>query len=84
MIVSLFGPTGYIKRRAAYFEHFYPGEGMKFARQEMVASIKEGVKEEYVTTLDFLDEEFIANDGSRTTFQKKFPREASEMLMYIS
>ena len=76
---SLFGPTGYIKRRAAYFEHFYPGEGMKFARQEMVASIKEGVKEEYVTTLDFLDEEFIANDGSRTTFQKKFPREAAEI-----
>ena len=76
---ALFGPTGYIKRRAAYFEHFYPGEGMKFARQEMVASIKEGVKEEYVTTLDFLDEEFIANDGSRTTFQKKFPREAAEI-----
>ena len=76
---SLFGPTGYIKRRAAYFEHFYPGEGMNFARQEMVASIKEGVKEEYVTTLDFLDEEFIANDGSRTTFQKKFPREAAEI-----
>ena len=76
---SLFGPTGYIKRRAAYFEHFYPGEGMKFARQEMVASIKEGVKEEYVTTLDFLEQEFIANDGSRTTFQKKFPREAAEI-----
>ena len=76
---SLFGPTGYIKRRAAYFEHFYPGEGMKFARQEMVASIKEGVKEEYVTTLDFLEQEFVANDGSRTTFQKKFPREAAEI-----
>ena len=76
---ALFGKTGYIKRRAAYFEHFYPGEGMKFARQEMVARIKEGVKEEYVTTLDFLDEEFIANDGSRTTFQKKFPTEAAEI-----
>ena len=76
---SLFGPTGYIKRRAAYFEHFYPGQGMKFARQEMVTNIKEGVKEEYVTTLDFLEQEFIANDGSRTTFQKKFPTEAAEI-----
>ena len=33
---ALFGPTGYIKRRAAYYEELYPGEGMKFARQEMV------------------------------------------------
>ena len=76
---ALFGPTGYIKRRAAYYEELYPGQGMKFARQEMVKNIKEGVKEEYVTTLDFLEEEFVANDGSRTTFQKKFPRESAEI-----
>ena len=76
---ELFGETGYIKRRAAYFNSLIPGEGMKLARNEFINSIEEGIKEEYVTKLDFLDQEFIANDGSRTTFQKKFPNEATKL-----
>lgn len=52
---------------------------MKLARNEFINTIEEGIKEEYVTKLDFLDQEFIANDGSRTTFQKKFPNEATKL-----
>ena len=79
---ELFGETGYVKRRAAYFESLLDlpkGKGMRLALNEMQNSIGEGIDQEYVTDLDILDQEFIANDGSRTTFQKKFPDEATEL-----
>ena len=79
---ELFGETGYVKRRAAYFESLLDlpkGKGMRLALDEMQNSIKEGIDEEYVTSLNVLDQEFIANDGSRTTFEKKFPDRATEL-----
>jgi len=79
---ELFGESGYVKRRAAYFESLLDlpqGKGMRLALDEMQTSIIKGIEEEYVTSLNILEQEFIANDGSRTTFQKKFPDKATEL-----
>jgi len=82
-VADSFGPTGYIKNRAAYFEQLAPGSGMKLARNEWVSHIQEGLEQNFITEGQLntlLDTDFKFNDNSVTTFRKKFPREAQALV----
>ena len=76
-VTAAFGPNGFIRQRAAYFEELVPGKGLKFAREEWVADMVEGAKGGYVQNVDhILSTPIKWNDGSEMSFEKKFPVEA--------
>ena len=81
-IESNFGATGHIQQRAAYFEEIYPGQGLRFAREEWLETMKLGIKEEYVSQqgVDTLITTPIKwNDGSTMPYEEKFPLEALQL-----
>ena len=76
-VTAAFGPNGFIRQRAAYFEELVPGKGLKFAREEWVADMVEGAKGGYVQNVDhILSTDIEWNDGSKMSFEKKFPVDA--------
>ena len=81
-IEANFGDSGFIQQRAAYFEQIYPGQGLRFAREEWLDTIKLGVKEEFVSQQGvdtLLTTPIKWNDGSTMPYEKKFPLEALEL-----
>jgi len=78
-IEANFGDTGFIRQRAAYFEEIYPGQGLRFAREEWVDTIALGIKEEFVSQQSverLLTIPITWNDGSKMPYEEKFPLEA--------
>lgn len=81
-IEANFGPTGFIQQRAAYFEELYPGKGLRFAREEWVDTMTQGIEAQFVSqnSVDtLLDTPIKWNDGSTMTYTDKFPVEAVKM-----
>ena len=81
-IEANFGPTGFIQQRAAYFEELYPGKGLRFAREEWVDTMVQGIEGQFVSqnSVDtLLDTPIKWNDGSTMTYTDKFPVEAVKM-----
>ena len=81
-IEANFGPTGFIQQRAAYFEEIYPGKGLRFAREEWVDTMTQGIENQFVSqnSVDtLLDTPITWNDGSTMTYTDKFPVEAVKM-----
>jgi len=76
-VTAAFGPNGFIRQRAAYFEELVPGSGLRLARQEWVADMVEGAKGGYVQNVhEILSTPVKWNDGSEMSFEKKFPVDA--------
>ena len=81
-IEANFGATGFIQQRAAYFEEIYPGKGLRFAREEWVDTMTQGIEAQFVSqqSVDtLLDTPIKWNDGSTMTYTDKFPVEAVKM-----
>ena len=77
VVEEFFGQNGFLKQRAAYFEAKVPGKGLHFSRQELVNDLVEGAKEGHVQNLDtLLGTDIEWNDGSKMSFEKKFPVDA--------
>ena len=76
-VEAAFGRNGFIRQRAAYFEELIPGKGLRAAREEWVADMVEGAKGGYVQNIDhILSTPVEWNDGSKMSFEKKFPADA--------
>ena len=81
-IEANFGDTGFIQQRAAYFEQRFPGNGLRFAREEWVDTIEEGIKQKFVSQQSvetLLTTPLTWNDGSKMPYEKKFPLEAIKL-----
>ena len=77
VVEEFFGQNGFLKQRAAYFEAKVPGKGLHFSRIELVNDLIEGAKEGHVQNLDtLLGTDIEWNDGSKMSFEKKFPVDA--------
>jgi len=77
-----FGPTGYIQRKAAYYNKLSPGAGMKIAKNEWTENMETGILSGYVLPdqVDaILTTPFKAKDGSSTTFEKLDPTNANKL-----
>ena len=48
-IEANFGATGFIQQRAAYFEQIFPGKGLRFAREEWVDTMVQGIEAQFVS-----------------------------------
>ena len=77
-----FGPTGYIQRKAAYYNKLSPGAGMKIAKNEWTENMETGILSGYVLP-DQVDSmittPFKAKDGSSITFEKLDPTNANKL-----
>ena len=74
-IEANFGDTGFIQQRAAYYEEIFPGKGLRFAREEWVDTMTEGIKQQFVSQESvetLLETPLKWNDGSTMTYQKSF------------
>ena len=86
-IEANFGNTGFIQQRAAYFEEIFPGKGLRFAREEWVDTMTEGIKQQFVSQQSvetLLETPLNWNDGSTMTYAKKFPLEALKLRGAVS
>ena len=77
-----FGPTGYIQKKAAYYNKLTPGAGMKIAKNEWTDNMEVGILGGYVLpdqVDSILTTPFKAKDGSFTTFEKLDPINARRL-----
>jgi len=77
-----FGPTGYIQKKAAYYNKRNPGAGMKLAKNEWTENMETGILSGYVLpdqVDSILTTPFKAKDGSFTTFEKLDPINARKL-----
>jgi hypothetical protein len=77
-----FGATGYIQKKAAYYNKLSPGSGMKLAKNEWTENMETGILSGYVLpdqVDSILTTPFKAKDGSFTTFEKLDPINARKL-----
>ena len=77
-----FGPTGYIQKKAAYYNKLSPGAGMNLAKNEWTENMETGILSGYVLpdqVDSILTTPFKAKDGSFTTFEKLDPINARKL-----
>ena len=81
-ISGAFGQTGYIQKKAAYYNQLTPGAGMKLAKNEWTDNMEVGILGGYVLpdqVDSILTTPFKAKDGSFTTFEKLDPINARKL-----
>lgn len=77
-----FGASGYIQKKAAYYNKLSPGAGMKLAKNEWTENMETGILSGYVLpdqVDSILTTPFKAKDGSLTTFEKLDPINARKL-----
>ena len=77
-----FGPTGYIQKKAAFYNQLTPGAGMKMAKNEWTDNMEVGILGGYVLpdqVDSILTTPFQAKDRSFTTFEKLDPINARKL-----